>query len=86
MSGRSIQWERAAALAFSLSNMAQDRRNNGKMGPAKDEPDKQLSGHSRPAREAPSQLSGFLSVLANMLLVCAIDALYLTLRERIGYT
>lgn len=86
MSGRSIQWGRAAALAFSPSNMAQDRRNNGKMGPAKDEPDKRLSGHSRTAREAPSQLSGFLSMLCNVLLICAIDALYLTLRERIEYT
>lgn len=87
MSGRSIQWGgRPLSLSRPLIWLRIDAI-TARWGPgAKDELDKRLSGHSRPARGAPGQLSGFLSMLANMLLICAIDALYLTLRERIGYT
>ena len=62
MSGCSLQWGRAAAFAFSPSRMAQERPSGRKISWAKDEPDKRLSDHSGPAREAYGWLSVYLSI------------------------
>ncbi len=75
----------AAALSFSPSRMAQERRNGRKMSVAKDEPDRRLRGHARLTREAPGYLAIRL-VLLDMLDICYMDVYYLTLREWIRYT